>query len=73
MQVASGNEGSSTSMKVLTIKITELEKLQARIQATKITRIQQWNITLWNQQIIQKNSPISMIMFYGFQRVISHT
>ncbi len=66
MQVASGNEGNSTSMKVLTTKITELEKLEARMQATKITRIQQWNITLWSQQKIQKKSSISVIMFYGF-------
>jgi hypothetical protein len=54
MQVASGNEGDSTSMKVLTTKIIELEKLQAKMQAAKITRIQQWNITLWSQQKIQK-------------------
>ncbi len=74
MQVASGNERNRYSMRVLTTKITKLEKLQeARMQAVESTRIQQWNITLWSQQIIQKNSSISVIMFYGFQRVINHT
>ncbi len=46
-------------MKVLTSRITELKKLQeTTIQATETTRIQQWNITLWNQQknLQKKNS-----------------
>jgi hypothetical protein len=47
--IASGNERDSTSVKVLTSRITKLEKLQEVImQATKTTRIQQWNRTLWS-------------------------
>ncbi len=38
-------------MKVLTSRIIELEKLQeVKMQATKTTKIQQWNKALWNQQ-----------------------
>ncbi len=51
MPIANGNEKDNTSMKVLTTKIIELEKLQKdKMQATKIISIQQWNRTLWNQQ-----------------------
>ncbi len=43
MLLVGGNERDTTSMRVLTIKILKLEKLQeARIQAIKITKIQQW-------------------------------
>jgi hypothetical protein len=49
--IASGNERDNTLMRVLTNRITELEKLQkTRMQAIDITRIQQWNRALWNQQ-----------------------
>jgi hypothetical protein len=49
--IVGGNEGDSPLMTVLTSRITKLEKLQeARMQATKTIRIQQWNITLWSQQ-----------------------
>jgi mannose-6-phosphate isomerase class I len=47
--IAGGNERDNTSVRVLTSRITELEKLQEVImQATKTTRIQQWNQTLWS-------------------------
>jgi hypothetical protein len=49
--IISGNEKDSTPLRFLTNKITMLEKLKkAKMQATKITRSQQWNITLWSQQ-----------------------
>ncbi len=49
--VVGGNEKDSTSMKILTGRIIELEKLQeARMQAVKIKGIHQWNRTLWSQQ-----------------------
>jgi hypothetical protein len=51
MPIANGSEKDNISMKVLTTRIIELEKLQEdRMQATKTTGIQQWNRTLWNQQ-----------------------
>ncbi len=38
-------------MKILTNRITELEKLQeVKMQVAKTTRIQEWNGTLWSQQ-----------------------
>ncbi len=49
--IIGGNEGENPLMIILISRITKLEKLQeARIQATKTIRIQEWNITLWNQQ-----------------------
>ncbi len=47
MLVASGNERDNTSVKVLTSRILELEKLQeAKVQVAETTSIQQWNKTL---------------------------
>ncbi len=38
-------------MKVLTIRVSKLEKLQgARMQIVETNGTQQWNITLWSQQ-----------------------
>jgi hypothetical protein len=49
MVIASGNEKDNISMKVLTSKITKLEKLQKdRIQVAKTTSIRHWNRTLWS-------------------------
>ncbi len=51
MRIVGGNEKDNTLVRVLTSRITELEKLQEdRIKATKTTCIQQWNRTLWRQQ-----------------------
>jgi len=51
MLVANGNERDSTLVKILTIKIIELEKLHEVImQATKTTKNKQWNKALWSQQ-----------------------
>jgi len=74
MPIANGNEKDNTSMKVLTTRIIELEKLQKdRMQATKTTSIQQWNRTLWNQHKNPKSNSILVIMFCGFQRKINQT
>jgi hypothetical protein len=43
------------------------------MQAAKIVKIQEWNITLWGQQKNPKNSLFLVIMLCGFQRAISHT
>ncbi len=49
--VVSGNERDNTLVRILTSKITELEKLQeTRMHVINTTRIQQWNRTLWSQQ-----------------------
>jgi hypothetical protein len=49
--VASGNERDNTLVRVLTSRVTKLEKLQkTRMHDVDITRIQQWNRALWNQQ-----------------------
>ncbi len=49
--VTSGNQKDNTLVKVLTNRISKLEKLQeASMQATKNTGIQQWNETLWSWQ-----------------------
>jgi hypothetical protein len=49
--VAGGNERDNTPVKVLTSRIIKLKKLhEARMKVAKITGIQQWNKTLWNQQ-----------------------
>jgi len=51
MPFVGGNEKDSTSMKVLTNRITKPKKLhEDTMQAAKTTCIQQWNRTLWNQQ-----------------------
>ncbi len=51
MLVASGNERDNTLVRVLTSRVTKLEKLQkTRMHDVDITRIQQWNRALWNQQ-----------------------
>jgi len=45
-----GNEKDNTSVRVLTSRIIELEKLQElRMQAAKIVGIQQWKKALWSQ------------------------
>ncbi len=52
--IVGGNERDSTPMKVLTSRITKLEKLQeAKMQAIEIAGIHQQNRALWSQQ---KNS-----------------
>jgi hypothetical protein len=72
--IVGGDEKNNTPMIILTSKITEIKKLQeAKMQAIKIARIQQWNKALWSQQTNLKNCLVLVIMFYGFQRVISHT
>ncbi len=49
--IAGGNERDSILVKVLISRITQLKKLQeAIIQAIEISRVQQWNRTLWSQQ-----------------------
>ncbi len=46
-----GNERDNISVRVLTSKITKLEKLlEDKTQTAESTRIQQWNKALWNQQ-----------------------
>ncbi len=51
MLIASGNERDNTLVRVLTNKITKLEKSQeTKMQVAKTTGIQQWNKTLWSQQ-----------------------
>jgi hypothetical protein len=45
--VVGGRQRDSTSMKVLTIRVSELEKLQgAKMQTVKTSGIIQWNMTL---------------------------
>ncbi len=52
MLIVGGNERNNASVKVLTNKIIEWEKLQEdRMQATETTCIQQWNRALWSQQM----------------------
>jgi hypothetical protein len=54
MPIVGGNQKDDTLVKVLTNKVSKLEKLQkAKIQVAKTTSIQQWNKALWSQQ---KNS-----------------
>jgi hypothetical protein len=49
--IASEDERDNTPMIVLISRITKLKKLQeARMQAMKTARIQQWNRALWSQQ-----------------------
>ncbi len=49
--IVGGNERDSTLVRVLTSKISKLEKLQeARMQATKTTNVHEWNRALWSQQ-----------------------
>ncbi len=49
--VAGGNERDNTPVRILTRRITKLEKLQeARMQVAKTARIQHWNKALWSQQ-----------------------
>ncbi len=49
--VVGGNEKDSTPVRILTNKITKLEKLQkAKMQVAKTTKTQKWNRALWSQQ-----------------------
>jgi hypothetical protein len=49
--IVGGEQKENTSVRVLTSRVSKLEKLQkARMQVTETNGIQQWNITLWNQQ-----------------------
>ncbi len=49
--VTSGNQKNNNIVRVLTSRIIKFEKLQeVKMQATKTTRIQQWNRALWSQQ-----------------------
>ncbi len=49
--IISGNERDSTLMRVLTSRITKLEKLwEDKMQVAKTTQVQQWNLALWSQQ-----------------------
>ncbi len=51
MIVVGGNERDNILVKVLTSKITKLEKLQEdRMQVAKTIGIQQWNRKIWSQQ-----------------------
>jgi len=49
--IVGGEQKENTSVRVLTSRVSKLEKLQkARMQVTETNGIQQWNITLWYQQ-----------------------
>jgi len=65
--VASGNQRNNTSVRVLTNKISESEKLQeARMQAVKLLVFNNGIKHHGVNKRIQKNSLILVIMFYGF-------
>jgi hypothetical protein len=60
-------------IKVLTSMVSKLEKLQEnRLQSKVKLRTHQWNGALWSQQKNIKKSSNSMILFYSFQRGVSH-
>jgi hypothetical protein len=60
-------------VKVLTSKVSELEKLQENILQSKVKfRMQQWNMALWSQHKIQKTTSNLVILFCGFQKVVHH-
>jgi hypothetical protein len=49
--VTNGNQKDNISMKVLTSRVLELEKLQeVRMEVGETIGSQQWNRTLWSQQ-----------------------
>ncbi len=72
--VVGGNEKDNTSVRVLTNRITELEKLrETKMQAVKTTSFQQWNRTLWSQQKNLEKQFNFGDYVCGFQRAINHT
>jgi hypothetical protein len=55
--VVYGNEKDSTPVRVLTSRIIKLKKLQEnRMKIREIEKNQQWNRTLWNQQMNKKKT-----------------
>jgi ferredoxin-fold anticodon binding domain-containing protein len=73
MLVVGGNERENTSMKVLTSRITKLEKLQeTTMQVVKLHEFSSGIEHYGVDKIIQKNNSILVIMLCGFQRAISH-